>query len=307
MKRHDLVILTGKQRPFLNDLWLQVREKLRGEERRYGGHRGVTRSLVEGLQQISGVDWLYARRYGRLRAKTVHAVADARSVRTGIAAKRNGLCDRLIVGPNIVVRAFEEDSVLASPEIDMVLVPSRWVKAAYEADEPRLIGRIAVWPAGVDADHWAPTGGPRRNVLLYEKRQPEAAEEAAEVVRSAGFEPVTIRYGHYQPEEFKRALDHAIVCVVVGQSESQGLALAEAWSMDVPTFVRRFDVIPEEGTPCSAAPYLTPSTGAFWSSNDDLKRLLTRGTDAYAPRDWVLANNTDRHAAEALVRIALPA
>ncbi|MBB3705094.1 hypothetical protein [Aminobacter aminovorans] len=143
--------------------------------------------------------------------------------------------------------------LLASPEIDMVLVPSRWVKAAYEADLPGLIGKIAIWPAGVDADYWAPSGGARSTVLLYEKRQPEAAEQAAEIIRASGFEPVTIRYGHYQPEEFKRALDQAIFCVVVGQSESQGLALAEAWSMDVPTFVRRFDVIPDEGTPCSAA------------------------------------------------------
>ncbi|MBA8905497.1 hypothetical protein N7E70_021070 [Aminobacter sp. NyZ550] len=307
MKRHDLVILTGKQRPLLNDLVLQLKERLRGQGRQYGGHPAVTRSLVEGLQQLPGVDWLYARRYGSLRAKTVHAVADVRSVRTGIAAKRNGLCDRLIVGPNIVVRAFEDDAVLASPEIDMVLVPSRWVKAAYEADEPRLIGKIAVWPAGVDADEWAPSGGERRTVLLYEKRQPEAAANAAEVIRAAGYEPVTIRYGNYQPEEFKRALDEAVACVVVGQSESQGLALAEAWSMDVPTFVRRFDVIPDEGTPCSAAPYLTDATGAFWSTSDELRQLLASGMDGYAPREWVLANNTDRHAAEALVRIALPA
>jgi hypothetical protein len=307
MKRHDLVILTGKQRPLLNDLWLQVRERLRGEKRKYGGHPGVTRSLIEGLKQLAGIDWLYARRFGKLRAKTVHAVADARAVRTGIAAKRGGLCDRLIVGPNIVVRAFEEDAVLASPEIDLVLVPSKWVQDAYEADEPRLIGRIAIWPAGVDADHWAPSGGKRSKVLVYEKRQPEAAAEAAELIRSAGLEPVTIRYGNYQPEEFKRALDEAIVCVVVGQSESQGLALAEAWSMDVPTFVRRYDVIPDEGTPCSAAPYLTRATGDFWSTPDELLELLAAGATSYRPREWLLANGTDRHAAEALLRIAFPA
>ncbi|MBT1155727.1 hypothetical protein J1C56_08995 [Aminobacter anthyllidis] len=307
MKRHDLVILTGKQRPLLNDLWLQVRERLRGQERQYGGHPGVTRSLVEGLKQLAGIDWLYARRFGKLRAKTVHAVADARAVRTGIAAKRGGLCDRLIVGPNIVVRAFEEDAVLASPEIDMVLVPSRWVQDAYEADEPRLIGKIAIWPAGVDANRWAPSGGKRSKILIYEKRQPEAAAEAVEVIRSAGLEPVTMRYGNYQPEEFKRALDEAVACVVVGQSESQGLALAEAWSMDVPTFVRRYDFIPEMAVACSAAPYLTSSTGAFWSSDDELRQLLASDMDGYAPREWVLANNTDRHAAEALLRIALPA
>jgi glycosyltransferase involved in cell wall biosynthesis len=307
MKRHDLVILTGKQRPFLNDLWLQVRERLRGEKRKYGGHPGVTRSLIEGLKQLAGIDWLYARRFGNLRAKTVHAVADARAVRTGISAKRSGKCDRLIVGPNIVVRAFEENAVLASPEIDLVLVPSKWVKDAYEADEPRLIGRVAIWPAGVDADHWAPSGGKRTKVLVYEKRQPEASKQASEVIRSAGFEPVTIRYGNYQPEEFKRALEEAIACVVVGLSESQGLALAEAWSMDVPTFVRRYDFIPEEGIACSAAPYLTNATGAFWSTDEELRDLLASGTNDYTPRDWVLANNTDRHAAEALVRIALPA
>jgi len=306
MKRHDLVILTEKERPFLNDLWLQVREKLRGTVRGYGGHPGVTRSLVEGLLQIPGADWQYPRRYGSIRAKTVHVVADPRAVRVGIAAKRNGLCERLIVGPNIVVRAFEEDAVLASPEIDMVLVPSQWVQDAYEADEPRLVGKIAIWPAGVDANRWAPSGRKRSKVLIYEKRQLDAATKAAEVIRSIGFETATIRYGDYQPEEFQRALDEAIACVVVGQSESQGLALAEAWSMDVPTFVRRYDYIPEMDVACSAAPYLTPATGAFWSTKDDLQQLLAAGVGTYSPREWVLANNTDRHAAESLLQIAFP-
>jgi hypothetical protein len=306
MKRHDLVILTGKQRPLLNDLVLQLKERLRGQGRQYGGHPAVTRSLVEGLQQLT-VDWHYPSRYGSTRAKTLHVVADPRAVRTGIAAKRKGLCDRLIVGPNIVVRAFDEDAILSSPEIDMVLVPSEWVKAFFEADAPRLCGKIAIWAAGVDAEHWAPSGAGRSKVLVYEKRQPEAAEQACEEIRAAGFEPVTIRYGNYQPEEFKRALDQAFACVVVGQSESQGLALAEAWSMNVPTFVRRFDYSPELESACSAAPYLSDATGAFWSSDDELRQLLVAGTASYAPREWVVANNTDRHAAEALLRIAFPA
>jgi hypothetical protein len=228
-------------------------------------------------------------------------------VRAGIAAKRRGLCERLVVGPNIVVRVFEEDALLAAPEIDALLVPSEWVKALCEADEPRLRGKITIWPAGVDAEHWAPSGAERSKILVYEKRQPEAAEHTSEAIRAAGLEPVMIHYGDYKPEEFKQALDQSIACVVVGQSESQGLALAEAWSMNVPTFVRRFDYSPEFETACSAAPYLTEATGAFWSTDEELRQLLEAGTDSYAPRDWVLANNTDRHAAEALVRIALPA
>ncbi|WP_269931780.1 hypothetical protein [Aminobacter sp. HY435] len=306
MANYDVIIFTAeKQRPSLNHWVLLLKEWLRGVEHpKYGGHSAVTRSLVDGLNSLPSVKWLYPRNYGNQTAKIFHAVSGHVSVRVGIQAKRQGLCQRLIVGPNIVVRAFEQDSLLASPEIDVVLVPSEWVKCMYEADEPRLRGKIEVWPAGVDVSQWSPSGSLRSKVLIYDKREPELSARIAEVILASGNDYEIIRYGAYSAEQYRSALDRAKVCIVVGGSESQGIALAEAWAMNVPTLVRRVDYNEEVESACSAAPYLSYATGAFWSGEEELLQLLQVSPEQYSPRDWVLANCTDRHAAISLLRIA---
>ena len=41
----------------------------------------------------------------------------------------------------------------------------------------------------------------------------------------------------FTPDDFRRLLDEAAIGVFLSTFETQGLALAEAWSMDVPTVV----------------------------------------------------------------------
>ncbi len=91
-----------------------------------------------------------------------------------------------------------------------------------------------------------------------------------------------------------------MVAVFLSTFETQGIALAEAWSMNVPTVVwdprgdaewlgRRF-------TSASSAPYLTPATGVAFGDIGDLKPALDRALQSlgsFQPRDWVLEHMTD--------------
>src|SRR5262249_9038381 len=90
------------------------------------------------------------------------------------------------------------------------------------------------------------------------------------------------------------------VAVFLSTFETQGIALAEAWSMDVPTLVwnprssaewrgRRFVA----GSSC---PYLTPATGLDWVTLGDLQRVLIEAIDGrtgFQPRRWTLEHMTD--------------
>src|SRR5262249_30524774 len=105
--------------------------------------------------------------------------------------------------------------------------------------------------------------------------------------------------GDYTREEYKRALDSAAVAVFLGSFETQGLALAEAWAMDVPTVVwdpradaewrgRRF----RSGSSC---PWLTPETGRTFGNAAGRDRVLAGGVNgatSFHPRQWVLAHMT---------------
>ena len=95
--------------------------------------------------------------------------------------------------------------------------------------------------------------------------------------------------------------------IVLGGTESQGIAFAEAWSMNVPTFIH---CVGSWKSPsgfsydAEAAPYLSSETGAYFSDIPELLALLMAINAAelkYSPRAWVLNHMTDRVCAQALI------
>jgi hypothetical protein len=135
------------------------------------------------------------------------------------------------------------------------------------------------------------------------------------IVRRCGLEPLRFRsrhgeHGIFQPAAFREALDRAVVGVFISTFETQGIALAESWSMDVPTVV--WDPQGEgewRGRTFrskSSAPYLSDSTGAAFRTIDDLETVLSRTLASlphFRPRAWVLEHMTDAICSEMLYRL----
>jgi hypothetical protein len=88
--------------------------------------------------------------------------------------------------------------------------------------------------------------------------------------------------------------------IFFSKSESQGLALFESWSMDVPTFVfennQSINIAGGDLLDYSSAPYLSNSTGTYFNTLDNFKVSFNRfyfGDIKYSPRDFVVKNFTD--------------
>jgi hypothetical protein len=233
-----------------------------------------------------------------------------------VVSWRGGRDDRrLLAGPNLVMFPHEAAGLLSVAEVDVCLVPSPWVKELYEADQPALAGRIAIWPAGVDEDYWSPadpatTVAPRR-ALLYVKELPGQRNvtrgeiaEAERALTAAGFATEVLRYGELTREGYRAALRDACLLVFFSPSESQCLAQVEAWSVGVPTLVWDWGRFVHGGREyrSSSGPFLTAATGRPFADVDDLRALLTRWADiepTLSPRHWVLDNMTDAICARA--------
>jgi hypothetical protein len=277
----------------------------------YPGHYAVVRSVVEGLRAI-GADFNFNPRSLRAVGRAVYAPANE-ALRQAAGLKRRGRIDYLAAGP---VNAFwpdEADGVLRQPEIDRLIVASEWVRELYRAEAPDLCDKVGVCQAGVDPGYWQPSPGRSRSgrAVVYWKSGPEAFCAAVEAaVAGFGLAPVRVRYGAYGRDGYRRLLDHAEAAVFLSHFETQGLALAEAWAMDVPTAVwdprgpaelsgRRF-------TAGSSCPFLTPETGRAWRTLDELPAALaalSAGRAGLAPRRWVLRHMTDAVCADALYRM----
>ena len=313
MKRPALTVLTLPVLPVSRRVYQSARGLVRSlvkpgvpvpEPARYPGHYALVRSVVEGLRAI-GADFNFNPRGFADLARVVYAPANE-ALRQAIALKRRGRVTFLVAGPVNALFADESGGILLEPEIDLVVVPSEWTTEFYRGF-PELIAKSRVCPCGVDADVWKPSGRPKeRTAVVYWKSGDERfCEDVEAVVRRCGLSPVRVRsrhgeHGIFKPEDYRAALDRSVVGVFLSSFETQGIALAEAWSMNVPSVV--WDPRGEAQwrgrtfTSRSSAPYLTPGTGVTFGAIGDLEAALRRtlgGLDGFRPRDWVLQHMTD--------------
>ena len=277
---------------------------------KYGGHPSVTRSLVEGLQAI-GASFNYNPKKKRDLGKDVVVLSGVRTLKQAIKLKRLGAIERIFAGPNIVVRSIDHDSIIASPEVDFVITPSEWVSKAYIEEVPSLATRCIEWAAGVDTEFWNPNPNiERTHVLIFAKPQigpiPDLAPYA-KYLESNGYLVDFIEYGSFTQEEYRNKLNRAKFLVGFVASESQGIAWAEAWSMNVPTLIqeRTSNVINGKiFSYCSSAPYLTDETGAFFKNFKEFEHILSAFKSPNSnlrPRSWALKEMADVVSSQALL------
>ena len=235
--------------------------------------------------------------------------SDINMLRRAINLKKQGKIRRLLAGPNLVIRAIDHGGLIGSPAIDLYFVNSRWTHRAYSEDMASLTDRLHIWFAGVDAEYWKPTNTKNsKEVLVYWKTEPEPfCAQVESVIRKKGFNPVRIQYGSYKKEHYKKMLEQAVFVVFISKVESQGIALLEAWSMDVPTLVwnpQDFRAYGKVYSEVSSCPYLTDACGRDWKYLPQLEALLDKASEiiaSCASRQWVHENMTDAHSAQCML------
>lgn len=108
---------------------------------------------------------------------------------------------------------------------------------------------------------------------------------------------------NHTPAEYKDALEWADFVVFCGETETQGLAFSQAWSMNRQTLIYKnapkvlkteLDLYGGHDPHYSiAAPYLTPATGALWANYNTLTELVIN-LQQKSPRSWILDNQTNK-------------
>jgi hypothetical protein len=277
-------------------------------KKKYGGHYAVTRSLVEGLQK-TGADFNYNPANKIDIAENVIVLAGVERLKEAIELKKKDKIKFLLAGPNIVDNVLSEDQIAADPAIDYFVAPSEWVKNLVIEDCINLKDRVLCWSAGVNSYYWKPgiKKEARNEVLIYWKTESgEFYHKVVELVKGFGMQPVLIKYGDYTASEFRKQLDRSQFAIFISRSESQGIALAEAWSMDVPTLVfdpGNFFFGGRIVYNVSSCPYLTELTGITWKDLNELRKIIQDRNSfiSLRPRNQVLKKFTDEYRASQLL------
>ncbi len=275
------------------------------------GPARVASSVFRGMQKL-GISFNVNEKNYAAIAPIVVVLGNPASLQRIMHYKNQGSVEILIAGPNVEFILYPHTKNMSkSPLIDCFLIPCEWVKHVFERFIPHTVPRTRIWYAGVEAEHWKPTnpGAPKNKVIIYNKFKSDLVAPIIEYLHNFNWEPIVLNYGSYNQAHYKSCLDEAAFAIFLSQSESQGIAMAEAWSMNVPTLVWNPKQNPStyfHDIEVSSSPYLTEMTGRDWVTFDDLVTILSNWSSivpTLAPRNWILSHMTDIKSAEMLLNI----
>ena len=163
-------------------------------------------------------------------------------------------------------------------------------------------------PYPVDTERFAPTSAVKKyDCFLYTKlRKTADVKYAMKTLDQLGLTYKIIQYNSYKEEEYMEALQSCSFGVWVGRHESQGFALQEALSANVPLVVWDVDCMGEEWMEGDKPVYvgatgdLRATAAPFWDARcgilvqqENLKegvRFMRANWPVYRPREFVLRN-----------------
>jgi hypothetical protein len=203
---------------------------------------------------------------------------------------------KIILGPNLEMSYSFLEFLTENPEkYSSVIVTNPRKRSEKLVRWPLVKWRS--WPIGIDTQYWRPSKiAPKRNrKLVYLKVAENSLSEREQFLiqqakESEEFDFIT--YGSYSPSKYRALLQRAKCVIWFGIPESQGLALAESWSCNVPTLVRSPSLATDV---CETyAPFMSSDTGHFFNVDEIVSLQEVARTklinQELAPRDWVIKN-----------------
>ena len=270
------------------------------------GHPAVTKSLIRGLR--INKFFFHFNDYKINKYDICWVLAGVETLKYALNVRDK--YKFLVVGPNVVNMPNNYNNILIDDRIDLILVPSTWIKCAY-AKYIKQKSKIVCWYSGVNEKFFRnKIKKNNKKVLIYFKTlNYNLLEKIRVLLNKNNINTIIIKYGNYKLVEFKKALSIVDFAIFISQSESQGIALAESWSMNVPTFVwnkkiSKINNVEYEYT--SAAPYLTSETGYFFCNIKQLEKIIKnyyQNKFKLKPRKWILNNMTDKQSVKNVLSI----
>lgn len=212
-----------------------------------------------------------------------------------------------LMGPNLFVLPSEWGDFCKN--FDHYVVPSEWVQKKYREFNNLDHASIDIWPVGINTEIWNKEIRKTGKVLIYSKnRDPELIREIESSLNLHGIKYQNLNYGSYLEKDLHRACLECESCILVTNTESQGIAYMQILSMGIPCYVLDKKVWNNEGTykdvAATSVPYFGKECGIireFFEINDFLEFI--RKFEIFEPRKYIEENHTLEKSAINLVSI----
>lgn len=297
----SLIILTKS--PVLDLFSLETYKKLiRKIFKKDRGPQAVTASILRGLSNLK-YDYKLNPSAREIATDSIIWVNESiEALRWAISFKQTNKAAKLIVGPNLVVTPDEYNGIIFDNSIDIILQPSLWTKKLYETYSDDVSSKIKIWPAGV-ADPYKISTPPKKEnyFVVYQKNAPqELFDLVIEQIENKHIPYHLIKYGSFKHADYLSLLEKALGLIYLSTSESQGLALQEAWIRDTPSLAWNRGFWEFQGKRFEheliGSPYLSPQSGIEFKGLEDVGRKMTLFIEKikeFRARDYCLDKLSD--------------
>ncbi|MDO8575681.1 MAG: hypothetical protein Q7R78_03210 [bacterium] len=283
--------------PFIKE-WLYYYIKKFSKRKR--GPSSVLQSIIRGLDELNE-PYVLNPFFSSQINDMVLVPSGIETLKKTLKLRSEGKIKRLIVGPNITITPIDENSLLLNPNIDKILVPSEWVKNFFLSFDKNLESKIIIWPAGIDIKEKGVDDSKNQYLIFKKNTDEKLFENICEYMRNNSIPFKVLEYGKFTKKEYLAELKKSFAMVYLQEIESQGIALLEAWSMNVPTFVWNpgsfvFKNYNKTVTGNINAPYANEKTGDNFKDIEEFRRKLStfiKNLNSYSPYEYAKENFRD--------------
>jgi len=210
----------------------------------------------------------------------------------------------LLVGPQ--VWAWSNEFSLLK-EYNKVLMPSRWCEKSLNKFFPQV--KTGVWPVAI----YPPDikENIKTDCLVYFKRRPE--EDLIKVLNYLDKNKISytgLQYGRYTQEEFKESLSEVKFCVIIDNTESQGIAVQEIMASNTPLIVWDVTEWTDSGDewrcPATSIPYWGSECGEYFNNFDEFDKifnLFLSKLDKYNPKKYADRELSPKKSIDTLLKL----
>lgn len=260
------------------------------------GPSSVTSSLIRGLEYVNFDFKLNPKAQEIKDSDTIFINESLEALKWSLNFKKN---NKIVAGPNLVILPTDENSIICDEKINIILEPSEWVKELIISLKPDLAAKIRVWAAGVHIPLAHTTE--KKYYLIYLKNieNKELIDGIKKELIKNKLNYRIIQYGKFKQEKYFSELNNSIGLIYLAKTESQGLALQEAWARNVPTMVLECDSFKYKDLNFKhrnmAAPYLEEQNGIFFNPEnfDNQLNYFINNLEKFTPKEYVLNKLSD--------------
>jgi hypothetical protein len=208
---------------------------------------------------------------------------------------------KFIFGPQFSVFPDEKQLQLVNSPNAVYIQPSQWVLDLWYSYN--LKNNMCFCPFGVDTTQFnriKPIEQRNKVFIYHKRRRPEELRAVVKLLQKYNIQYEIFDYIHrYDENKYLNYLHESKFGIWVDAHESQGFALQEALSCNVPLLVWNVTSMNQEyrsrysDIPATTIPYWDERCGEFFYNANDLEdkfQLFVSKLDQYKPRDFIFEN-----------------